>query len=97
MAKRQQGKKRSGARKAAKRAMKKVKHHGVLSAFVAAIGSAVTTALASQQVRSLIDEVIGSTVDNVTRVINSRKGRLGRGRHRDRDRETADGLAEANT
>jgi hypothetical protein len=94
MAKRQQQKKRSGARKTAKRAMKKVKHNGVIAALLAAIGSAVTTALSSKQVRSLIDEVVGAAVDNVSRVIDSRKGRRLR---RDRDREAADGLAEANT
>lgn len=99
MAKRQHNKKRSGARKTAKRAMKKVQHHGLLAATLAALGTAVTTALASKQMRSLIDEVVGSAVDNVSRAFNARKSRSKR--HRDRelemDRDAANGLAEANT
>lgn len=89
MAKRQNKKKLRSAGKAAKKGVSKVKKHGALAAIVAAIGGAVTTLLARKEVHALIDELVGSAVDNVTRVLRQR------GAHA--RREHADGLAEAST
>jgi hypothetical protein len=91
MAKRQQRKKLKSARKAAQKAVSKVKKRGPLTALFVALGAAVTTMLASKEVHALIDEIVGSAVDKVTRALRQRSSHV---RH---DRTAADGLAEAGT
>jgi hypothetical protein len=91
MAKRQNKKKLRSAGKAAKKGLSKVKKHGGLTAMLVAIGGAVTTLLASKEMHALIDELVGSAVDNVTRVLRQRSA------HARQEQASADGLAGAST